>query len=224
MKYENLGDFANSLIELNYGLIAINLIITCLAIIAVYVHSRLKKSAELAEINSNFNTVLRQQEEITQQTENIKQRLNEESMGFQIKLSSYNEKSIESINSVYIKLIELRNSAKKMGFNPDDTQKKAFLKSVEEFRYEHDTKKIWIPIELSSHIEEVAIEIDNKCHDFIVANARIGNVLGMSDEQFTKISDAQDEFFDYVNKEIEPIFNALVTKISEVVNIKNSNR
>ena len=64
MKYENLTDVAEALTSSNYELIGINLLVTCIAILAVYVHARLKKSAELREINSNFSNVLEQQKRV----------------------------------------------------------------------------------------------------------------------------------------------------------------
>ena len=67
MKYENLDGIAQSLISSNYELIGINLIITFLAIVGVYIHSRLKKSAELTEINNNFAKVLDQQKTLTEE-------------------------------------------------------------------------------------------------------------------------------------------------------------
>ena len=217
MKYENLNDVAQSLTSSNYELIVINLVITCLAIVGVYIHSRLKKSAELAEINQNFTKVLDQQKTLTEETGKIKLALDKDSINFQIKLSSYNENSIDAINSIYTKLIELRNSAKSLGFNPNQEEKDHLLKTVSAFRQEYDTKRIWLPSDLSEHIEEVAIDIDNRSNNFIIANMRADNITNLSEAKLKKIFEAQEGFSDYLNKEIEPIFNTLVKKISDTV-------
>lgn len=215
--YENLTDVAESLTSSNYELIGINLLVTCIAIVAVYIHSRLKKSAELREINNNFSTILDQQKVLAEETGKIKQSLDKDFVSYQIRLSSYTEKSIDAITGIYEKIIELRDSAKNLGFNPSKEEKEKFIKTVSAFRHEHDIKKIWIPDDLSKHIEEVAIEIDNRCHKFIIANTRAENVAGLSEEQMNKIFDAQEDFYDYINKEITVIFEALAKKVSNAV-------
>ena len=217
MKYENLNDIAQSLTSSNYELIGINLIITFLAILAVYIHSRLKKSAELTEINNNFTKVLDQQRTLTEETGKIKLALDKDSINFQIKLSSYNENSIDAINGIYIKLIELRNSAKILGFNTNQEKIKNLLETVAAFRYEYDIKRIWLPSDLSGHIEEVAIDIDRRSNEFILANNKEDKIDCLTQNQLKKMGDMQDSFYDYLNKEIEPIFNVLVKKISDSV-------
>ena len=217
MSYDDLEKIIQSLTSSNYDLIMINIFVSCLAVIGVYIHSRLKKSAELSEINRNFSNVLSQQKKLTEQTEKIKQTINKDSIDFQIRHNAYNQKCIESINSIYIKLIELRNIAKKLGFEPTKEQSNSLFNAVEEFRYEHDVKKIWLPITLSVQIEEIAIQLDNQCHKFIIANSRMENILAMPDDIFAKHCKAQDDFYEFINKQIEPIFNTLVKQISYVV-------
>jgi len=222
LKYENLNDIAEALLNLKYDLIVINLVIVCLAVVAVYFVSRIKKSAELKEINNNFSTVLKQQSELAEETGKIKQSLEKESISYQIKLNAYHEKSIEAINDIYISIINLRDAAKELGFNQSDEKKQKFVRSVTEFRNIFDTRKIWIPHDLSVHIEGVAIEIDNRSHKFIIANTLEERIEKLSEERVNQIFDEQDKFYDYIHKEIAVVFDELVEKISKTVSTKNA--
>lgn len=213
----DLKNIADALVNLKYDLIAINLIVLCIAILSVYFLARIKKSAELKEINNNFNTVLEQQAELAEETGKIKQSLDKDSINYQIKLNAYHDKSIESINDIYVAIIKLREAAKNLGFTRTDEENKNFFTVVSEFRYIFDTKKIWIPKSLSDHIECVAIELDNRSHTFITSTTREKHIDRLSENQVNKIFDDQEAFYDYMNQEIGIIFDELVEKISESV-------
>jgi len=219
LKYENLNDIAEALINLKYDMIVINLVILCLAVVAVYFLSRFKKNAELKEINKNFSIVLKQQSDLAEETGKIKQSLDKESINFQIRLNAYHDKNIEAINSIYVAIIQLRDSAKDLGFIQGEEEKKKFVKAVSNFKNVFDIQKIWISKSLSSQIEDVAVEIDNRTHRFIIANIRSERVQGLSDERMNKIFNEQDSFYDYIHQEISVIFDELVVKISEAVSI-----
>lgn len=219
MKYENLNDIADALINLKHDILVINLVILCLAVVAVYFHARIKKSAELKEINDNFSTVLKQQSDLAEETGKIKQSLDKESINFQIRLNAYHDKNIEAINNIYVAIIQLRDSAKDLGFIQGEEEKKKFVRAVSNFRNVFDVQKIWISKSLSSHIESVAVEIDNRTHSFIIANTRAERIEGLSEERMNKIFDEQDRFYDYIHQEIGVVFDELVVKISEAVSI-----
>jgi len=222
LEYENLKDIAEALVNLKYDLIIINLVVICLAVVAVYFVSRLKKSAELKEINNNFSTVLKQQSDLAEETGIIKQALEKESISYQIKLNAYHEKSIEAINDICIAIINLRDAAKELGFNQSDNEKQKFVKSMIEFRNIFDTRKIWIPYDLSVHIESVAIEIDKRSNYFIIANTRAERIEKLSEERVNQILDEQDKFYDYIHGEISVVFDKLVEEISKTVSAKNA--
>lgn len=217
MKYENLKDVAEALTSANNELILINLLVTCLAIVAVYFHSRLKKSAELREINNNFSNVLEQQKKLALATGQIKSSLSKDQINYQIKLNAYHEKSIESINDIYVKLLDLRDAAKNLSFTQTDTVVQEFVGAVSMFRRTLDEKKIWIPKELSEHIEAVAIEIDNRTNPFILASKNEKYIEKMSPEKIEKLIKDQEGFYDYIQKEINVVFNGLVEKVSKIV-------
>lgn len=221
IEYEELNNIAEALTTLNYKFIAVNALITCIAIVGIYIYSRIKKSAELHEINLNFDNVLEQQKKITKETEIIKQKLDKESIGFQIKLHSYNEKSIDAINSIYIRIIELREAARDLGFNPSQDEIENFKNVVATFRREHDVKKIWLPKELSKHIGDVAMDIDKRSYKFIRAN-NLQNVQNMSDKTIQRSIDEQESYYDFIGNEIHNVFETLVDKISNEINANNA--
>jgi hypothetical protein len=64
--------------------LATNGVVLCLAILGVYLFTRLKKSAELTEINNNFSTVLKQQSDLAEITGKIKNSLDKESIYYQV--------------------------------------------------------------------------------------------------------------------------------------------
>jgi hypothetical protein len=64
--------------------LATNGVVLCLAILGVYLFTRLKKSAELTEINNNFSTVLKQQSDLAEITGKIKNSLDKESIYHQV--------------------------------------------------------------------------------------------------------------------------------------------
>lgn len=217
MKYENLNDLAEALITLKYDVIIVNIVIICLAMVFVYFHGRIKKSAELKEINNNFKTVLEQQKYLAKETGKINQLLDKESINYQIRLNAYHEKSIEAVNDIYVAIIDLRQAAKELAFNQGEEEKKKFVRAVSVFRSTFDTRRIWISSDLSSHIEKVAIEIDNRAHRFIVANTRAEHIQGLSEDRMNRIFDEQEQFYDYIHQEIAVVFDELVKKVSGAI-------
>ena len=217
MKSEDFKNFADALVGLKYDLILINLLVLCIAIVAVYFLARIKKSAELKEINNNFATVLEQQAELAEETGKIKQSLDKDSINYQIRLNAYHDKSIEAINDIYVAIIKLREAAKDLGFTRTEEENKKFFTVISEFRYVFDTKKIWIPKLLSDHIEGVAIELDNRSHKFIISTTREKHIERLSEQQVNKIFDDQEAFYNYIHQEVGVVFDELVKKISETV-------
>tara|TARA_Y100000034_G_scaffold113770_1_gene149140 strand:- start:7 stop:666 length:660 start_codon:yes stop_codon:yes gene_type:complete len=217
LNQENAKFIADALINLKYEIITVYFIALCLAILGMYLFSRLKKSAELKEINNNFETVLRQQKELTEATGKIQNSLNKESIYYQVRLNAYHDKSISSITEIYEAIIRVRDSAKHLGFNPSEDEKQKFVRTVSEFRGIFDAKKIWIPKELSEHIGAVSNEIDKKAHKFINANAKEKHIDRLSEENLNSLITDQEKFYDYINQEVVVVFNDLVERINGVV-------
>jgi len=212
-----ITSIAEALLDFKLDIIITNLVVVCLLVLAVYFHARFKKSGELKEINDNFLTVLKQQEELAEATGKINQSLDKESINYQIRLNAYHDKSIEAINDIYVAIIKLRDAAKDLAFNQSKEEKSSFFKTITEFRSTFDTRKIWIPSILSEHIEDVAVEIDKRANKFLLATTRINNLQGLSEDQMNKIFNEQEQFYDYVYQEMGNIFDKLVEKVSESV-------
>ncbi len=221
MSTENITELAEALLNLKFDIIIVNLVTACIAIIAMYFIVRLKKSAELTEINNNFATVVKQQKELVSETETIKQSLGKDSINYQIKLNAYHEKSIDTINTIYIQIIEMRSVAENFAFNPSEEVKSKLIKSIFEFRKEYEIKKIWLPSSLSTDIEEIANEINKNCFLFIKSNMR-AETQELNDKQVQEIIDIQERFYDYINDEIIVIFDTLSRKISNEVSTEQA--
>ncbi len=188
-----------------------------MAVVAVYFHSRIKKSAELKEINSNFSNVLKQQEELTLTTGQIKNALNKDQINYQIKLNAYHEKSIESISDIYVKTLDLRDAAKDLSIRQTDEVFQRFFSVASTFRRTLDEKKIWVPEKLSSHIEAIAIEIDHQTTSFIIASKQEKYIERMNQKQIDRLIKSQEKFYDYIQQEINTVFTGLAEELSKTV-------
>jgi len=193
-------------------------IVVCVAIVGVYFFSRIRKSAELKEVNLNFEKVLNQQARLVKQTENIRHTLEKESILFQVKTSFYRERSITAIDTVYKKLLLVKNNAKEIALSTNVEVCKKFSESVVEFRYTFDASRIWLPLELAQKIENLAIEVDNRCHKHIIASKRLETPSYRSPKQVSKLCDIQDEFYDYIHEEMHVIFDQLIGGVSREYN------
>lgn len=220
MKYENLEQIAQILLNANKEQTITNIVITCVAILIVYIYSRIKKSAELKEININFSNIVEQQKKLTEETEKIKQVLKKGSIEYQIKLSSYNEKSISAVNEIYISLINLRDSLRDYSFNPEDTEfRKNIYKKMTEFQRVFDINKIWTPKTLTNHVQKIADKIDKNIRKFIRANIREERNTGkLSSKDLEKLYKDQDDFYDFINSEILSLFEDLILEIATNLN------
>jgi hypothetical protein len=217
LKYENLLDIARSLGEVNLYL---NLIVVFLAIVGVYFYERFKKSAELREINNNFTEVLRQQKEIAIETGKINQLLNKESIAFQIRLNSYTQKSIESINDVYLEFIKLRHQIRLTSVIDNNNEALNKLSaSLVELMTVYESKKIWIPMDLSRHIDALILDIDKRTISFISACRKMNSNAPISEDRLDKIINTQNEFYDYVFNEINTAFDGLIEKLSQHIGV-----
>lgn len=196
-------------------MLLIDIIIIFVAVIGVYLYARLKKSGELAEININFKSILRQQKMQTEQSESINQVLQKESIYYQIQISAYKEKSIQAIDTVYQCLIDVQQSARELGHFANEQKYTAFVKSVDTFRDRFERQKIWLPQPLAQRIETLAVEIDSRCHKYILASKRLEVPQYRNADEVNKLCDIQDAFYDYIHQESRDIFQDLVRGIAD---------
>ena len=217
MKPDELKSIADAISAQDQDAMYVYLLVTLIAIVAVYFFSRLSKSAELREINNNFATVLEQQRKITEETGKIKQALDKDSISYQVRLNSYNEKSISAITEVYISLIGLREKARHLSLDRSENVRRDLIDCVNSFRSTFDVQKIWLPRDLSTRIEAVAIDIENRCHRFIRASTVIDNTQAFSAERLEAAITEQEQFYDFIAQEISALFDDVVHQISGVV-------
>ncbi len=217
MDYDGLQLIISQLTSAKIEILFINVLSFLMAVLLVYFFSRAKKSGELREINNNFKEVLKQQSLLTKETENIKKSLEKDLVNYQIRLSSYHQKSIEAICEIYDSILALREAAKNLGFSKSEDDARAFVQALERFRRVFDFQKIWIPKALENHIEKVAIEMEGKCYKFASANTREKYMQNMSEARLTQLIDDQEAFYDYIYKEVNAIYDELAGKIADSV-------
>ena len=217
MDYDGLQLIISQLTSAKIEILFINALSFLMAVFLVYFFSRAKTSGELREINNNFKEVLRQQSLLTKETEKIKKSIEKDLVNYQIKLSSYHQKSIEAICEIYDAILALREAAKNLGFSKSDDYARAFAQSLERFRRVFDFQKIWISKALESHIESVAIEMEGNCHKFAAANTKEKYIQNMSETRMDQLIDDQEAFYDYIYKEVNAIYHELAAKIADSV-------
>lgn len=84
------------------------IVIAIVSGVGAFLSSYLKKSAELKVVNENFSTYLKQQQILTEDVSKIKSAIEKENILYQIKMSDFNLKSLEAIEQVYSRLIEVK--------------------------------------------------------------------------------------------------------------------
>ena len=196
-----------------------HILITLIAMVAVYFHARIKKSGELKEVNANFVKVLDQQKVLTKETGEIKQALDKGSISYQIKLNAYHGKSIAAIEVIYKEVLKVRYSAETVGNFSLEENKHAFRRSVENFRRIMREQRIWLPKDLVEHLKEITSSLDSKVEAFISAEKRLDSPKRLSDDRVSKYMEVEESFYDYISGDIEDVFELLVKRIENVLKV-----
>ena len=197
------------------------LIVTLIAIIAVYMHARITKSAELREINNNFKTALDQEKQLTEITERIKHGFSKEVIQYQSRAETYNNKSISALVDVYDALLTLRDAAKQFPVeysSQNATSGVSFVDHVEIFRRLFDRQKIWLSTDIKESFEEIAIGIDNACFSYTLYSPIISNLQSYSDAKVKEAIQAHEKFGAFLIKDLPVSLKDLESKISNLVN------
>lgn len=191
------------------------LLVVFVAIVGVYFHARIKKAGELTEINNNFSRVLNQQRQLVNQSEEIRHVLAKDSIYYQVQVGAYREKSVASIDSVYRELLKLKKAAKNTSFLLNDSACDDFTRAVSLFRDLFEEHRIWLPHGLAEKIENLAQEIDRRCHKYIMASKRLEAPQYRSKEEIDKLCNVKEQFYDYINQEVGSIFSNLTAEIAD---------
>ena len=216
MKYEEFQEIANALISSNDKMIYLNLVIVLLGIVAVYFTAVLKKSGELAAIKSGFDDIRKQNEIITTDTESIRRQIEKGTIEFQIKLSKYHDRKIESIDLVYQSLAIIYRCSTKMPLANEETKFDAFYVEVEKFRDTLESKKIWLDPKVCESIENFAITVDMQVRKYQGA-LNIVKFSGSQQYHLDKTFDKQQDFYDFCVSESNQLKETLEKELRAYV-------
>ena len=200
-------------------LIAAGLLIA-LSAVASYFGARLRKSAELKEIEENFGSILTQQTQIAEATGKIRASLDQGNLRYQIQLSAYQQNAVQAIEEIYIACLALRDSA--IAVSHTRAGREALFESSRAFITIYDKKKIWLPDELSEHIRQIANDLDLRSRRFMRAQDTLDNVQTAHQQAIQSACDEQESFYDFVNQEIHMLFEQLSSRIREIVEPKHA--
>ena len=217
MKVSELEALYQGLTSTEISLVISNLLIVGMALVGVYFSSRAKKSGELREVSAHFKDIKKQQAELAQVTGDIKTSLKQTEINYQVKLEAYHEKTIDATDKVFISLIELRDTVQDIAFVINDDTKTAFRKKLLAFRKVFDLNQIWLDQTVAGKISDFAKKIDQKANQFI-RNEHISETSKrLTSKRVDLIMDQQEEFYDFiykeVNQEIEGLVNHIVTTL-----------
>lgn len=203
----------------------LHITITVIALILALLHAHFKKLGELSAIDDQFDNILSQQQRLTEQNEKIKQLLDQESIYFQGQVQVYFENSVQAITDIYYALINVRSVAADVALQVDtDVElRNSLLKSAQQFLDTYHKRRIWVPEELATHIEGVAREIDTQCNRFLFTLRQQERIATLSDRQVAALSERQERFYDFINKEINGLFESVVEQISSTIQPAISN-
>ncbi|MCG9544044.1 hypothetical protein L1D37_09705 [Vibrio sp. Isolate33] len=189
------------------------IILFVVTLVGTYLGAGAKKSGELKAVNDNFDELLRQQRILTENVTKIKQDFEKENIVYQIKMSDFNVRSLEAIELVFSKLVDIKKCARQVYYAPNQDYGKDLYAAIEEFRDTYDVKKIWIPKKIADELEEVAIELGNKASQFLQVSRSAERATRLSDQQLERIFGKQEDFYNYMDNESRKIFEKLSDKI-----------
>ncbi|MGR6837976.1 hypothetical protein ACU5DF_02280 [Aliivibrio wodanis] len=189
------------------------IILFIVTLVGTYLGAGAKKSGELKAVNDNFDELLRQQEILTENVTQIKQDFEKENIVYQIKMSDFNVRSLEAIELVFSKLVEIKKCARQVYYAQNPEYGKNLYAAIEEFRDTYDVKKIWIPKKIADELEEVAIDLGNKASQFLQVSRSAAQAVHLTEQQLDLIFGKQEDFYNYMDNESRKIFDKLSDKI-----------
>lgn len=104
-----------------------------------------------------------------------------------------------------------------MQVDTDTALRSSLLKSAQQFLDTYHKRRIWVPEELATNIEGVAREIDTQCNRFLFTLRQQERIATLSDKQVAALSERQERFYDFINKEINGLFESVVQQISSTI-------
>lgn len=186
-----------------------------------YFGSFIKAKAQNDATNANFTNILDQQKKLSGEIGSIKSELEKSNIEYQIKLSNFNLRSLESIELIFSKLIKLKNLARDLNHQDVGENEnmrllaQEFFNTTIDFFETFDVKKIWLPKEISKEIASIANELSSTTSQFFVATRTANRAIRLTDGQLDKIIEKQDRFYDFIDNKLNPLVGCLTDKIIE---------
>ncbi|MGV2988105.1 hypothetical protein ACE1OE_10690 [Vibrio sp. E150_011] len=221
MKYEELEILAQAIIDSNDKLIYLNLLIILVGIVAVYFVAMFKKSGELTALKLAFDDIRTQNEIITTDTEEIKRQMEKGTIEYQIRLSKYHERKIESLDLVYKALVSIYRSGSIILLKNEEQRFEAFYTTVHDFRDTFESNKIWLDPKICESIEQFAITIDCQVRRYEGA-VNVAKLPGLSEAHQNRKFDKHQDFYDFcvsesnnLKDQLESVLRAYISPESE---------
>ena len=186
-----------------------------ISVLVTYFAVRVAKSAEIAEINRNFGEVLSQQRSLAEATGEIQSVLDKDHSRYQIQLSAYQNRSLDAIEDLYGRICTLRDNAVKASHWRESRQE--FLDSSRDFQLQYELKKIWLPEDLSVLFLDFASDLDLRLRRFTRAQDALDAVSTQSSAAINRAADTQDEFYDFIQQQLNPLVDALAVAVNRIV-------
>ena len=208
MNPPELQSIADAIINEKNSLILTDSLITIFAIIGVYVIATFKKSGELTAIKLAFNDIKEQNRVITSDTESIKRQLEKGTIEYQIRLSKFHERKIDSIEKIYTSLADIYNGTRKILLSSNQNQFEQFDILIEKFRDIFESNKLWLDVPICKEIEAFAITMDTEVKKYQGA-LTVSKLPGLSNINVEKLYDKQEDFYDFILTESKEIKDQL---------------
>ncbi|KYN81400.1 hypothetical protein ATY35_19925 [Vibrio cidicii] len=220
MKYEELEILAQAIIDSNDKLIYLNLLIILVGIVAVYFVAMFKKSGELTALKLAFDDIRKQNEIITTDTEEIKRQMEKGTIEYQIKLSKYHERKIESLDLVYKALVSIYRSGSIMLLKNEEHRFEAFYTTVHDFRDVFESNKIWLDPKICESIEQFAITIDSQVRRY-EGTVNVAKLPGWNEAHQKRTFDKHQNFYDFCVSESNNLKDQLESVLRAYISPEN---
>lgn len=189
------------------------------AALGAYLGSYLIKKGQEKAISEGFGDLKERLEQTTRLTEEIKSDIEKEGYEYKFKFEKYHERRIEVIERLYELLIKLEDNATQYIVTSDfgGGQSEAFRNAksaIENFIAYSKLKKFWVPKDLYSEIEDLAVLLDKHVYSVLL---RLGSKpvekAGLDDIQASdeaihtlkyKVPEAKEKIVENIRRQLDP--------------------
>lgn len=224
MTEQELAQIASKIAELgfsftygSYIIVAVTSLIS--AGLGAYIGSYLKKKGQDKAMSEGFKDLKDRLVETTKLTEEIKSDIAKDSYEYKFKFEKYHQKRIEVIERLYELLIKIEDHATSYIITSDfgGGQNESFQKAkaaTQEFIAYSKLRKFWVPEDLHSEIESLAIMLDKHVYSVLmklgsrsVDQAGLDGIQASNDAIETlknKVPAAKEKIVESIRKQLDP--------------------